>query len=316
MRGPISYNSTSSVLTLPAQTRAMSSPGSRGLIMQVSRKRKRAPPVVDYAEPDEDDFYDDQDTGNHQGSKVSSKKAKSSTKVAKNSPKPRAEASFRFLDLPSELRNHIYELCLFSTEGVALTTRTRRHCFVVRQCYAIQTQMYPRILKKTWPAHTKPSIILTLANKQVREESVGYLYGQHFHFKDSKALLAFLGTIGHTNVARLQDITIREWGTMATDNHALTALAPATSMRTVKIEVYGRYCALDTAGYGRWLAKQVWRCSHFFVRTYGAAAGRKDAALDVLDFSAALKRRARRHNSQWKAMAEEFKEEMRRFIGV
>jgi len=286
--------------------------------LSVQGKRKRA--VVNYAEPDEDDFALDPEDDPEYG-KPAPKEQKRSKKVASigtttaTPPEPEPEAPFPFLDLPAEIRNQIYEYALSDAYGIGLVTRTRNHGQVVR----VSTRTPPAgywYVGQTFPHRNNLVPNLTVLNKQLRTETINYLYQQHFHLPDSRALLAFLSTIGHANAARLREITVYNWRSDARDYAAMTALAPATALRrsTIKDFILRRG---DTEQYARNVANKIWRQSHFFIQAYGAAAGRRDAALGIINVRASFAFRMRHRNVQQDVldgMQEAFLEQLRRFV--
>lgn len=159
-----------------------------------------------------------------------------------------------------------------------------------------------------------------MLNRQVRREASGYLYQSHFQVSDSKTLFTFLGMIGQSNVACLRRLTVYAWGPNAMDYAAMTALAPATALEMLTIRslpVWGR----DYEDCTKMVAMKVWRQSRNFIQAYSTAAGRKDAALDVIDVGTSLAHRAMNLPAhQLKAMVKEMEgiylDEMRRLIGV
>lgn len=96
---------------------------------------------------------------------------------------------------------------------------------------------------------------------------------------------AFLATIGPKNRATVTDITIKGWGYTkahkALNHPALTMLADAVNLTRLHLD-----CQLAWGGPSR-VAKQLYRDGFHWLEAMGAAKGRFDAAIDIIDISEA-----------------------------
>jgi hypothetical protein len=229
-------------------------------------------------------------------SQKTTKKAPPRKKIkATPKPKTKKEKSFRFLDLPPELRHMIYEMTLADSNGVSIVG----HQSGYRQV-AIRAPVYPmehymrrwiryrhghdnRNYQQVSPITTTFVPALLAVNKQINAEGINFLYGHDFAFSNSTALHSFLATIGADNQRRLNNIEVKHWGQSGAakgHNHAsLTLLAGATNLNSLIL-------ACDVSVYSHKparIAARVFSDAHRFLEAYGAAHGRKDAAVDILE---------------------------------
>jgi hypothetical protein len=126
---------------------------------------------------------------------------------------------------------------------------------------------------------------LLAVNKQVRQEAMGFLYGQPMIFQHCSGLFTFLANIGTKNRALVRDVTIREWsygrGTFkAHVGAAFTLLADCTNLRRLFID-----CDFSWGRTTRQMASALYRDGHFFFEAFGDANGKRSAVVDILRFS-------------------------------
>ena len=126
---------------------------------------------------------------------------------------------------------------------------------------------------------------LLAVSKQIQSEAVGYLYKQPIILEDTVALHTFLAAIGPSNRLQVTDLTVNAWGTgrgthKAMNVAALTILAGCTNLKSIYLD-----CRIGWVRAPKQLALQLYRDGHYFFEAYGAANGRKDAAVDVLQLS-------------------------------
>lgn len=208
--------------------------------------------------------------------------------------KPTKEKRFRFLDLPAELRDMIYELTLTDANGVGIvaTQAGHRHIAIRGKVFTEQDLEYRRYSRfkqakegaaELAPISTYFVPALLAVNKQINAEGINYLYGQDFIFKDTTALHSFLAPIGTRNQQRLTNIEIMSWGHTGVakgNNHAaFTMLAGATNLKSLKLMCDVSYWSNNPVR----VANRVFGEAHWFLEAYGAANGRKDAAVDILE---------------------------------
>lgn len=215
-------------------------------------------------------------------------------KKAKLVKKPTKEKSFRFLDLPAELRDMIYEKTLADANGVGIVAAQagHRHVAIRGEVFTEQDLRYRPYSRfkqakqgaiELAPISTSFVPALLAVNKQVNAEGINYLYGQNFIFKDTTALHSFLAPIGTRNQQRLENIEVMAWGQSGVskgNNHAaFTLLAAATNLKSLRIRCNVSYSSNSP----KRIANRVFKEAHWFLDAYGVANGRKDAAVDILE---------------------------------
>lgn len=303
----------------------------------VPTKRKRTQ-VVSYAEPAEDDLFDQaeglddeegairdaedelSDGDTEFGSRKKPRKAKKRVKLTHSRTK-KAQKPFPFLALPAELRDYIYELALTDEGGLALVSKTKGfrrtitrgfvrrdsgtyepfkaffaawkcQSEIIADCLAllsIVSHYYGNsgIVGNSEDEHTNRSLVpnLLAVNKQINSEGVGYLYKQPLILEDTMALHTFLAAIGPSNRLQVTDLTVKGWGmgrgtNKAMNVAALTSLAGCTNLQSFNLD-----CRVGWMRRPIRLAQQLFRDGHYFFEAYGAANGRKDAAVDILQLN-------------------------------
>lgn len=185
-------------------------------------------------------------------------------------------------------------MTLADPSGVAIvaTQAGHRHVAVRGQVYAPKDLYYRRSYrplspkqgaKELAPISTTFIPALLAVNKQINAEGINYLYGQDFVFKDTTALHSFLAPIGNRNQQRLEKVEVMAWGQSGVskgNNHsALTLLAGATNLKSLRLNCDVSYYSTNPAR----IANRVFADAHWFLEAYGAANGRKDAAVDILE---------------------------------
>lgn len=229
--------------------------------------------------------------------KAPPKKKLKKTLFPKSKPKPKKPSAFRFLDLPPELRDEIYELALTDDNGVSIVGHqdSYRHVAHRGRVYASDAylQTYRRRntrylkdgQKEVAPKERKFVPALLATNKQINAEAINFLYRQNFVFQNPTALHSFLAMIGLRNQQRLENIAIMSWGKSGVakgNNHSsLTLLAGATNLKSLGIMCDVSYYSNKP----QWIARRLFRDGHWFFEAYGAANGRKDAAVDIIQLS-------------------------------
>lgn len=213
----------------------------------------------------------------------------------KKPKKPKKVEVFRFLDLPAELRDMIYEMTLSDANGLSIVSNQSGYRHIARRGPVYPMEYYlrgwrrhfrvtgERAYQQVSPISTRFVPALLAVNKQINAEAINFLYGHDFAFSDSTALHSFLATIGICNQRRLTNVEVKSWGQTGAakgNNHAsLTLLAGATNLKSLTL-------ACDVTVYSRKpsrIAARVFGDAHRFFEAYGAANGRKDAAVDILE---------------------------------
>ncbi|OQO02277.1 hypothetical protein B0A48_11831 [Cryoendolithus antarcticus] len=278
----------------------------------VTGKRKRT--TISYAEIQSDDFEDDEEAA-HQvqsdsddddatfGSKRKPMKKKTTKRAKLSGPRKAAQAKpFRFLDLPAELRDMIYELALTDTYGISLVpklragrrTATRSMVFgedAYDNSYGYWPRRRGRRLKRDAleeaPKLTELSPTLLLVNKQIYNEGINFLYQQDFIFDDTVTLFQFLAVIGVRNQPRLLNLEIKRWGSgrgkdKAMNHGAFALLAPAINLQSILID-----SSIHWRAQPKKLAAQIYRDAHHFLEAYGIANGDRGAGANIIELGEA-----------------------------
>jgi len=215
-------------------------------------------------------------------------------------PRQRSEKPFPFMELPPELRDMIYEKALVDANGICIAAKTKAYRRTV-----CRTLIYnpdecrptrrlgtgrgkPRHVQNEESQDSSPPPIGSLVpnilavSKQIHYEAVNILYDQDFMFRDPDALHRFLAIIGARNQQRIHSIEIRSFCTgrnTRTLNHcAFMSLATATNLKTL----YLPNAAFRWYTNAKGLARGLYSNAHVFLEAYGAAHGRRDAALDII----------------------------------
>ena len=125
-----------------------------------------------------------------------------------------------------------------------------------------------------------PNILLL--DREIYAQTQPILYGgNNFIVEDTMALHAFLSGIGPKNCATMTDLTIKGWGFTkahkAMNHPALTLLASAINLERLRID-----CQIHWGGPVP-VARQFFRDGFHYLEGVGAAKGRFDAAVDIVE---------------------------------
>ena len=213
-------------------------------------------------------------------------------KKAKSTLKAKKEQSFRFLDLPAELRDMIYEMTLADANGVSIRGYQYGHRRVAHRGPVYAPDSYTRTYRgrrlkdgqnEVRPISTDFIPGLLAVNKQINAEAINYLYGHEFVFENTTALHSFLAPMSARNKKRLKSLEIMAWGQSGEakghNYSGLTLLSGATNLKSLRITCDVSYWSNQP---GR-IAARIFRDAHWFFEAYGAANGRKDAAVNILE---------------------------------
>ena len=191
------------------------------------------------------------------------------------------------MKLPAELRNQIYGLALTDPVGIFLISKTKRYRrTVVRSMPFIGRPVHvthsPVIADYDGPALV-PNLLLL--NQAIYAETQPILYsGNTFAVEDTMAMHAFLANIGPRNRANITVITLKGWGYSrahkALNRPALTMLADAVNLRRLNLD-----CKIAWGLNPKRTAKQVYRDGFHWLEAVGAAKGKFDAGVDIVELA-------------------------------
>lgn len=221
----------------------------------------------------------------------------------------------------------IYEMTLADANGVSIVGHQWGYRRVARRGKVFPPDAYSRrtygnrYLKdgqlELCPISTEFVPALLAVNKQINAEAINYLYGHDFVFENTTALHSFLAPMGLRNQQRLTSIEIMAWGKSGEKQghnySGLTLLSGATNLKSLRIACDVSYWSNQP---GR-IAARIYRDAHWFFEAYGAANGRKDAAVDILELDEANFRTWRiSQSAEMPVRVERFKVSLRGLLGV
>ncbi|KJX95458.1 hypothetical protein TI39_contig4112g00007 [Zymoseptoria brevis] len=205
---------------------------------EVAGGDKLSPDDVDQAADDGDDRPEDGEfTRNGKGKAPPKKKVKKAPQSKKR--KPKDEKPFRFMDLPPELRDEIYDLCLTEPGGLVLVSKRKdfrktivRGIITTETGKAYRGKYRREKPHRRWGYYQPPAMVrgkvknygsnispdqklvpnLLAVNKQIREEASSVLYKQNIMLEDTIALFNFMTTIGDYNRQLVSTLIIKGWG--------------------------------------------------------------------------------------------------------
>lgn len=183
------------------------------------------------------------------------------------------------MELPPELRDMIYEMALTDVNGISIAAKTKAYRRGI--CRSPIYDQYHGSGHEIAPKERSLVPNILAVSKQIQNEASNILYGQRLVFDDTDALHRFLAVIGLRNQQRLLYIDLTEFctgrNTRALNHCAFMSLAGAMNLKTLRLNSSHWYYS-SAKGFARGLYCD----SHFFLEAYGAANGRKDAAIDIL----------------------------------
>lgn len=142
-------------------------------------------------------------------------------------PQKKKKKTFRFLDLPAELRNRIHELALTRSRNLRIIT-----AHFGQGPRLNNTRIFPSIL---------------LANHQTHAEATPILYGDNtFGFLRPDALHLFLQTIGPAAIKHLRHVEVKMFWTHSGEE--LELLKYAEKLQTLVVE--DCYCSAKALAKG------------------------------------------------------------------
>ena len=194
------------------------------------------------------------------------------------------------MELPPELRDMIYEMALTDADGMSIVSTTKAYRRTVcraasddlESCrYRQRGSRYQITEDRSAPKRLVPNLLAV--SKQIHNETINILYRQDFAFEDTDALHRFLAVIGLRNQQRLRRVDVGSFctgrNTRAINHCAFMSLAGATNLKTLVLS----NAEFSYYGSAKGLARGLYSNTHFFLEAYGAAHGRTDAAIDIIE---------------------------------
>jgi hypothetical protein len=220
-----------------------------------------------------------------------SKKPGLKTHATSLAPGPADEESntHSFLSLPAEIRSEIYQYSLIAPEPLAFESAGTRK-------FPTAERGFGRFLYKDWetwqrecaqyePRLNRLAPALLATNSHIHREAADVLYGgQAFAFQNYAVAYYCLSRMGAANRARMR--AIRIIGQAARRAKSRTRIAPALKLLADCVQLrslfLGHYFIRPRDPHES--ARELYRDGYHFFREFGAAQGRRDAVLDVLEF--------------------------------
>ncbi|OTA32549.1 hypothetical protein BTJ68_06780 [Hortaea werneckii EXF-2000] len=244
---------------------------------------------------DDPDAYED-DMSATFGSKKKPPKLQATKKFKKTRKKDSKKTNpFPFMELPPEIRDLIYEFALTDSTDMAIVAhiQNKRRTVARRAIHGNTLISAPRNTKKRKrskqttndgePCGLAPALLAV--SKQLHTEAVGFLYHQPLIFEEPHALHSFLAGIG-SHREYIRDVVLQHWGYRRGTKNAMNfaafpLLGLCTNLKSLTFEsAIGLRTRLNAQP--EKVAELVYRNMHFFLEAYGAAKGRRDAAVDVI----------------------------------
>lgn len=208
------------------------------------------------------------------------KKKKSKKKKRGRVTKPEEPKPFRFMDLPAELRNAIYDFALSRPYPLRLSHATRqgRHTVLSEIPY-------------TWPVQKvgngKTNLVpnLLLLNKAVRAESGPILYQNEFTFKDYKAIWHFMRPLSQTTKSWIERIGLEDLrgkpSARAFAFPAFDSLATLPNLRSFQLMDFHTLPSFRYYSESR-LVRSLVKEGYSWLEAVGEAKNNKYAAVELL----------------------------------
>ncbi|KAF1822248.1 uncharacterized protein K489DRAFT_410577 [Dissoconium aciculare CBS 342.82] len=237
------------------------------------------------------DPKDDSDDGEEARNGLRKKKPGLKTHATSLAPGPADEESntHSFLSLPAEIRSEIYQYSLIAPDPLAFQPAGTRKLPTAERGFW-------RFLYKDWEAQQReyaqhePRLnrlapALLAINSHIHREAADVLYGgQAFTFQNYAIAYYCLSRMGAANRARMR--AIRILGQAAHGAGSRTRIAPALKLLADCVQLRSLFLG------HRFMrprdphesARELYRDGYQFFREFGAAQGRRDAVLDVLEF--------------------------------
>ncbi|KAF1957778.1 hypothetical protein CC80DRAFT_390131, partial [Byssothecium circinans] len=222
-------------------------------------------------------------------------------KTSKPKPLPKRKV-FPFLELPAEIRNHIYSLCFNDPVGVYLCSATKKVRRTVRRVPESNYRAQPSQNNSQNDSDSDdqgneiaPLVPALLAvNKQIYQEGCAMLYANDFYMADTLTMHSFFVDIGARAAQLLKNVALINWGEGRGVNKAYNHAAFMAMSIAPNLETFVMY---DTPGWRqdpKAVATQFYRDAFPWLEAVGTAKGKTDAAIDAIQVSSGTFHHVRR----------------------
>ncbi|KAK0642482.1 hypothetical protein DIS24_g8974 [Lasiodiplodia hormozganensis] len=191
-------------------------------------------------------------------------------------------------DLPGELRNQIYELCL-APSPFPIAVRSVEDTENKSKLQWTSAPTYPR------NKHLRPTVNLLLINKATYAECNTYLYLNHFYFFTSMDLSLFLKCLSVAQKLMLRNLTLllpRPFAAITMgcgltlrehSNFLLSGLKElegATNLERLQLS------SVDSMWSSKWLAVEIHKKARRWLEEISAKKGSNEKAAELIDVNA------------------------------
>lgn len=203
------------------------------------------------------------------------------------------------MELPAEIRNIIYDLCLHEPKGVYLAATTEKFRRTVHRAAKTDIELILKVstyrnggdsqnadgeeneLDALEPRTLVPNLLAV--NRQIYKEGREILYGNSMRLLDPLALHSFMVNIGPRAASLVKDVTLCSWGGWRgmhkAYNHAsFAAMVSATNIEKFKLDGW-----LMCKNEPKYVARQLYRDGFPWLEAVGSAKGGMEAAVKLIE---------------------------------
>lgn len=265
--------------------------------MSNTRPSKR--PRISYGEGQDSDDATSTPASNTQHDNISDKTEADPARISSNKRR-----TCGWADLPGELRNQIYELCLVPSTSPIAVRPVERKGMKNRLKWMEMRRQSPT--DSTWPELRKlrPTLNLLRINKATYAEGSTYLYSNEFYFFTSKDLSIFLKHMSAAQKLVLRNLSLEipsledairmgcGLGMNEQSNFLLSGLKRlegAINLKTLQLILVDslsgtRFPTSSSPEWSQeWLAAEVYKKAHRWLEAISAQKGSSEKAVDLLN---------------------------------